>query len=52
MASAAVLEQRLASVHADWIGTASDPHFSREHLQQKNVFFSVVTYTYLTVRSR
>ena len=46
------LERRLEVVSASWVGTASDPHFSRDHLQQKNTFFSVVTYSYLTVRPR
>lgn len=35
-----------------WISTTNDPAFDPEHLQQKNVFTSVATFTYLTRRAR
>lgn len=54
MASKTVLEKALSANggRAEWIRTSSQPHFDRDRLSTKNLFFNLTTYTYVTVRPR
>jgi hypothetical protein len=55
IASESVLEKRLPLAGgrgAEWIETANSPHFDRDRLSSKNLFFSLSQFTYLAVLPR